>query len=252
MRTASFTKFDGQEASLRAQGIRIYGPGSSASQDFEPEYIAISKDSRTAYVTLQENNAIAEIDIKSAQVTALRPLGFKDYRAPPQAAATYEWNDRPVDRRDRGGTEAAARRILGPAVRGCDRATASSSSSRTPIAARTASRPASIARSCCRSSIRASCASRSIRRTAEFELTEQIELRARERPAADRSAEHGAVGATRTSRTTTRCRSICAATCCRSIRSAATSKASPLRTTARSGWRTSIGRRSITSASTAG
>ena len=41
VRTASFTKFDGQEASLRAQGIRIYGPGSSASQDFEPEYITI-------------------------------------------------------------------------------------------------------------------------------------------------------------------------------------------------------------------
>ena len=81
MRTASFTKFDGQEASLRAQGIRIYGPGATASQDFEPEYIAISEDSRTAYVTLQENNAIAEIDIKSAQVTALRPLGFKDYSA---------------------------------------------------------------------------------------------------------------------------------------------------------------------------
>ncbi|MGH8237527.1 MAG: choice-of-anchor I domain-containing protein, partial [Steroidobacteraceae bacterium] len=49
--TASFTKFDGQEASLRAQGIRVYGPGATASQDFEPEYIAISKDSRTAYVT---------------------------------------------------------------------------------------------------------------------------------------------------------------------------------------------------------
>jgi hypothetical protein len=96
VRTASFTQFDGQEAGLRAQGIRIYGPGSSASQDFEPEYIAISKDSRTAYVTLQENNAIAEIDIKSAKVTALRPLGFKDYSQPPRTAATYEWNDRPL------------------------------------------------------------------------------------------------------------------------------------------------------------
>jgi hypothetical protein len=96
VRTASFTQFDGQVVGLRAQGIRIYGPGSSASQDFEPEYIAISKDSRTAYVTLQENNAIAEIDIKSAKVTALRPLGFKDYSQPPQTAASYEWNDRPL------------------------------------------------------------------------------------------------------------------------------------------------------------
>ena len=95
VRTASFTSFDGQEASLRAQGIRIYGPGASASQDFEPEYITVLRDSRTAYVTLQENNAIAEIDIKSAKVTAVRPLGFKDYSLPPQATATYEWNDRP-------------------------------------------------------------------------------------------------------------------------------------------------------------
>jgi hypothetical protein len=95
VRTASFTKFDGQEASLRAQGIRIYGPGASASQDFEPEYIAVSKDSRTAFVTLQENNAIAEIDIKNATVIALRPLGFKDYSQPPQTTATYEWHDRP-------------------------------------------------------------------------------------------------------------------------------------------------------------
>ena len=96
VRTASFTKFDGQETSLRAQGIRIYGPGATASQDFEPEYITISKDSRTAYVTLQENNAIAEIDVERARVTALRPLGFKDYSVPPQTAATYEWNERPL------------------------------------------------------------------------------------------------------------------------------------------------------------
>src|SRR5918995_3158824 len=96
VRTASFTEFDGHEADLRAQGIRIYGPGSSASQDFEPEYITVSKDSRTAYVTLQENNAIAEIDIGKAKVTAVRALGFKDYSQAPQIAATYEWNDLPL------------------------------------------------------------------------------------------------------------------------------------------------------------
>ncbi|HEY6640971.1 choice-of-anchor I family protein [Povalibacter sp.] len=95
VRTASFTRFNGQEAALRSQGIRIYGPGASAAQDFEPEYIAVSADSRKAYVTLQENNAIAEIDIERAQVTHLRPLGFKDYSMPPQATATYEWKNRP-------------------------------------------------------------------------------------------------------------------------------------------------------------
>jgi hypothetical protein len=95
VRTVSFARFDGQEASLRATGIRIYGPGATASQDFEPEYIAVSADSRKAYVTLQENNAIAEIHIASARVTALRALGFKPWNEPPQTLAQYEWTHRP-------------------------------------------------------------------------------------------------------------------------------------------------------------
>jgi hypothetical protein len=95
VRTASFSKYNGQEAMLRAQGIRIYGPGASAAQDFEPEYIAFSADSSTAYVTLQENNAIAEINIKSATVTNLLPLGYKDYSEKPFTAATYEWTGLP-------------------------------------------------------------------------------------------------------------------------------------------------------------
>lgn len=95
VRTVSFKKFNGQEAKLRSQGIRIYGPGASAAQDFEPEYITVTDDSRTAYVTLQENNAIAEIDIKRAAVSKLLPLGYKDYSEPPFAAATYEWTKLP-------------------------------------------------------------------------------------------------------------------------------------------------------------
>jgi DNA-binding beta-propeller fold protein YncE len=77
--TADFRAFNGQEAQLRAQGIRIFGPNASAAQDLEPEYIAVSDDSRTAYVTLQENNAIAIVDIASARVTSIRPLGLKDH-----------------------------------------------------------------------------------------------------------------------------------------------------------------------------
>ncbi len=77
--TADFRAFNGQEAALRAQGIRIFGPGASAAQDLEPEYVAISADSRTAYVTLQENNAIAIVDIATARVTTLKALGFKDH-----------------------------------------------------------------------------------------------------------------------------------------------------------------------------
>jgi len=77
--TADFRAFNGQEAVLRAQGIRLYGPNASAAQDLEPETVAVSADSRTAYVTLQENNAIAIVDIASARVTSLKPLGFKDH-----------------------------------------------------------------------------------------------------------------------------------------------------------------------------
>lgn len=76
---ANFRSFIGQEDALRAQGIRIYGPGANAAQDLEPEYVAISADGRTAYVTLQENNAIAIVDIPSARVTSIKPLGFKDH-----------------------------------------------------------------------------------------------------------------------------------------------------------------------------
>jgi len=79
-RTASFVAFNGQEAQLRAHGIRIFGPGATAAQDFEPEYVAVSADSATAYVSLQENNAIAVVDIATATVTAVQPLGYKDHR----------------------------------------------------------------------------------------------------------------------------------------------------------------------------
>jgi hypothetical protein len=75
----NFQSFNGQEATLRTQGIRIFGPGSTAAQDFEPEYITISEDNSTAYVSLQENNAMAVIDIATATVTELRPLGSMDY-----------------------------------------------------------------------------------------------------------------------------------------------------------------------------
>ncbi|MBC8047219.1 MAG: choice-of-anchor I family protein [Fimbriimonadaceae bacterium] len=59
--------------------IKINGPGSSVSQDLEPEYIAVSYNSRKAYVTLQENNAIAEISIQQKKVLNLYPLGYKDH-----------------------------------------------------------------------------------------------------------------------------------------------------------------------------
>lgn len=79
VRTADFRAFVGQEASLRARGVHLTGPGATAAQDFEPEYIAVADDSRTAWATLQENNALAVIDLERAVVTAILPLGAKDH-----------------------------------------------------------------------------------------------------------------------------------------------------------------------------
>lgn len=79
VRTARFTAFNGIELD---PSIRIFGPNASVSQDLEPEYIAISHDSKKAWVTLQENNALAVIDIPSATVTELIGLGFKDHTLP--------------------------------------------------------------------------------------------------------------------------------------------------------------------------
>jgi hypothetical protein len=92
VRTVGFGAYNGQEATLRAKGIRIYGPGATAAQDFEPEYIAISDDSRIAYVTLQENNAVAKLDIERGKILELLPLGYKDYSTLPAVTATFEWS----------------------------------------------------------------------------------------------------------------------------------------------------------------
>ncbi|MFV8753864.1 choice-of-anchor I family protein [Nannocystaceae bacterium ST9] len=59
--------------------VRVFGPGSSVAEDLEPEYIAVSADSTTAWVTLQENNAIAIVDLASATVTDIVALGFKNH-----------------------------------------------------------------------------------------------------------------------------------------------------------------------------
>ena len=75
---AEFTAFNSQKAELQAAGVRIYGPNASVAEDLEPEYIAVSADSSTAWVTLQENNALAKLDIASATVTDILPLGEKD------------------------------------------------------------------------------------------------------------------------------------------------------------------------------
>ncbi|MBI1193849.1 MAG: T9SS type A sorting domain-containing protein [Bacteroidetes bacterium] len=72
---------------------RVYGPGASIAQDFEPEYIAVSDNSKFAYVTLQENNALAAIDIENAALLGVRGLGFKDHSLPGQGLDASDRDD---------------------------------------------------------------------------------------------------------------------------------------------------------------
>lgn len=77
--TIDFSAFAGQQAALMAKGLRVFGVGKDFVKDMEPEYITVSSDSKTAWVTLQENNAIAKIDIAAKKITDIFPLGFKDF-----------------------------------------------------------------------------------------------------------------------------------------------------------------------------
>ncbi len=47
--------------------------------DFEPEYIAVDKDGKRAFVTLQEANAIGVLDLRRKEFTSVIGLGVKDF-----------------------------------------------------------------------------------------------------------------------------------------------------------------------------
>ena len=73
-----FEAYDSAEArqALTDAGI-VLKKGSVPSADLEPEYIAAGNS--TAYVTLQEANAIAAIDLNSLKVTGIYSAGYEDY-----------------------------------------------------------------------------------------------------------------------------------------------------------------------------
>ncbi len=58
---------------------RVFGPGASIAQDLEPEYVAVAPDGQTAWVSLQENNALAIVDVAAGTVTDVVGLGFQDH-----------------------------------------------------------------------------------------------------------------------------------------------------------------------------
>ncbi|WP_410825811.1 choice-of-anchor I family protein [Methylobacterium sp. sgz302003] len=103
--TFDFGTLAGQEAALRAAGVRL-PPGAGAIADIEPEYTTIS--GTTAYVTLQEANAVAVFDIAGAApvLRAIKPLGAIDLSLPgneldasddgPATAASIRLRNEPV------------------------------------------------------------------------------------------------------------------------------------------------------------
>jgi 2',3'-cyclic-nucleotide 2'-phosphodiesterase (5'-nucleotidase family) len=90
--TADFKAFNHQLHELKNAGVRIFGPNASVAEDLEPEYITISPDSQTAWVALQENNALAVVDIESGTVNDILPLGFKDHNLYASSLQTYEFS----------------------------------------------------------------------------------------------------------------------------------------------------------------
>ncbi|MFD2603326.1 choice-of-anchor I family protein [Flavobacterium suzhouense] len=76
--TLYFTAYNAQESTLIASGVRKLKQESTLSQDFEPEYITTAANSEKAWVTLQENNAIAEINLTNNSITDIWALGTKD------------------------------------------------------------------------------------------------------------------------------------------------------------------------------
>lgn len=96
VRTADFKAWNaggaraGEVEALMDAGLRVFGQvtldlaagttrPATFAEDVEPEWIEVTADGRTAYVALQEANALAEIDLASATVTRILPLGFKDH-----------------------------------------------------------------------------------------------------------------------------------------------------------------------------
>ncbi|MCE3076513.1 choice-of-anchor I family protein [Chryseobacterium gwangjuense] len=80
--TLNFNAFDSQVAALTATGLRKVRTNNTLSQDLEPEYVTVSSDSQKAWITLQENNAIAEINLATKTITNIWGLGKKDMSIP--------------------------------------------------------------------------------------------------------------------------------------------------------------------------
>lgn len=96
VRTADFTAWDPDGSRTLHPDVRVFGPEDEPlpSKNLEPEYIVADDDNRTAYVVLQENNAVAVLDLDVAEFADVWPFGFKDHLLPS--------NELDASNRDRG------------------------------------------------------------------------------------------------------------------------------------------------------
>ena len=96
VRVAGFRAWNEDGPETLHEDIRIFGPShidGTVAQNLEPEYI--TEIDGKLYTTLQENNAVAVIDIETATVEEIFPLGFQDH------------SEIPLDASDRDGGEDA-------------------------------------------------------------------------------------------------------------------------------------------------
>lgn len=85
VQTVGFESINGQKSRLRREGVHLVSQSDGASKaatTIEPEYVTITPDSSTAFVSLQENNAIATVDLQSGTLQRIDGLGFKDFSLP--------------------------------------------------------------------------------------------------------------------------------------------------------------------------
>jgi len=103
VKTADFRAFNGHEEELRQRGVRIF-PSRTAAADLEPEFVAVSPDGTIAFVTLEEANAFAVVDVATATVKDILPAGQKDFSRGNPVVESYPFEELPrLEGRTPGG-----------------------------------------------------------------------------------------------------------------------------------------------------
>ncbi|MEA5415713.1 esterase-like activity of phytase family protein [Synechococcus sp. BA-132 BA5] len=96
VQTIGFGAWENRREELINRGIRIgqrLGVTTTVAQDIEPEAIAISADGKTAWISLQENNAFAVVDLSGAEpvVKEIFSAGIKDWSRGVASAENFNY-----------------------------------------------------------------------------------------------------------------------------------------------------------------